>query len=116
MHADNLPPLPFKDWQNTLLTWQLMCQIVGKIRLRLHPKINHWWHVTLYVTPRGLTTGPIPYGESSFEIHFDILDQLLVVETSSGESRRIPLQPAPSGISIGGSSAPSHRLALRSRF
>ncbi|HLY66319.1 MAG TPA: DUF5996 family protein [Chloroflexota bacterium] len=95
MNRDSLPPLPLQDWQDTLLTWQLMCQIVGKIRLRLHPKINHWWHVTLYVTPRGLSTGPMPYGELSFEIRFDILDQQLVVETSNGQSRRLPLQPGP---------------------
>ena len=95
MHADSLPPLPLREWEDTLLTWQLMCQIVGKIRLRLHPKINHWWHVTLYLTPRGLTTGPIPDGDASFEIRFDLLDQQLVVETSRGESRRLPLQPGP---------------------
>src|SRR5438105_7758438 len=95
MQPDSLPPLPFREWQDTLLTWQLMCQIVGKIRLGLHPRLNHWWHVTLYVTPRGLTTGPIPNGESSFEIRFDILDQQLVVETSRGESRRLALQPGP---------------------
>jgi hypothetical protein len=39
---------------------------VGKVRMALSPPVNHWWHVTLYVTARGLTTSPIPYGMRTF--------------------------------------------------
>lgn len=54
------PEIAYSDWQDTCQTLQLWTQIVGKIRLRKSPWINHSWHVTLYVTPRGMTTGPIP--------------------------------------------------------
>ena len=63
----DLPPLPYGAWVETKDTLHLYCQIVGKVRLALHPKLNHWWHVTLYVSPRGLTTRAIPYGGESFE-------------------------------------------------
>ena len=56
------PPLPIEEWEETKHTLHLFFQIVGKIRLTLFPKMNHWWHVTLYLSPRGMTTRPIPYG------------------------------------------------------
>ena len=62
------PALPYEEWKDTLATLHLWTQIVGKIRLALTPWINHWWHVPLYVTARGLTTSPIPYGTRTFEI------------------------------------------------
>lgn len=52
------PSLPFAGWQDTYATLHMWTQIIGKIRLALAPKLNHWWHSTLYVTPRGLTTSP----------------------------------------------------------
>src|SRR5262245_20567921 len=68
-------------------------QIVGKTRLALSPRENHWWHVTLYVTSRGLTTSPIPHGDRSFDVDFDFIDHELRVRTSDGESRAIALRP-----------------------
>jgi hypothetical protein len=68
-------------------------QIVGKIRLALTPLVNHWWNVPLYVSSRGLTTSPIPYGESSFEIRFDFIRHELVLETNGGVVKTIPLAP-----------------------
>lgn len=79
-----LPPLPLEEWEDTKETLHRYCQIVGKIRMELAPFKNHWWHVTLYVTPRGLTTGPIPYSSGTFDISFDLLDNRLVVATSEG--------------------------------
>lgn len=89
--AYDFPPLPLDAWADSKETLHLMCQIVGKVRLALHPKQNHWWHVTLYVDTRGLTTRPIPYGGALVEIAFDLLDHTLVVSTSAGERRSIPL-------------------------
>jgi hypothetical protein len=66
-------------------------QIVGKTRLALCPKENHWWHVALYVTARGLTTTPIPHGTRVFEVAFDFVDHQLTVLASDGETRGIPL-------------------------
>lgn len=88
-----LPSLPVAAWQDTCTTLHLWTQIVGKIRLALMPAINHWWHATLYVTPRGLTTGTIPYNRRTFEIRFDFLDHLLHLEASDGASRSIQLAP-----------------------
>ena len=61
------PELAFEDLKDTLSTVQLWAQIVGKIRLIKTPWINHSWHVTLYVSPRGLTTGSIPYEGGNFK-------------------------------------------------
>src|SRR6476661_683186 len=76
---ESWPSLPLEAWQDTYATLHLWTQIVGKVRLALTPPLNHWWSVTLYVHPRGLTTGSIPYGNDSFEVAFDFLDQTLWV-------------------------------------
>lgn len=89
----NWPSLPVGEWQDTYETLHMWTQIVGKIRLALVPKINHWWHSTLYVTPRGLTTSSIPYGNISFEICFDFVSHQLQIETSNGQTKTIPLAP-----------------------
>jgi hypothetical protein len=87
------PALPFADWKDTASTLHMWTQIVGKIRLTQAPWINHSWHVTLYVTPRGLTTSPIPHGERTFQIDFDFLRHQLIVATCDDESRTVPLEP-----------------------
>jgi hypothetical protein len=86
-----LPPLA--DWQDTLETVHLWTQIVGKIRLEQGPWINHSWGSALYVTTRGLTTSPIPYGQSTFAVDFDVVDHTLRVSTSDGEERSFALEP-----------------------
>jgi hypothetical protein len=87
------PELPFEAWKDTAATLHMWTQIVGKIRLAQMPWINHSWSVTLYVTPRGLTTGAIPYGERSFQIDFDFLAHQLVIATCDDESREVALAP-----------------------
>jgi hypothetical protein len=87
------PELPYAPWRDTCATLQLWTQIVGKIRLVQTPWLNHSWHVTLYVTARGLTTSPIPYGPRYFEIRFDFNTQNLVIDVSDGTTRQIPLEP-----------------------
>jgi len=62
MDRARLVPLPLAKWEDSRLYLQLVCQIIGKTRLKLHPPINHWWHVTLYLSARGLTTGGIRPG------------------------------------------------------
>jgi len=85
--------LPLEAWQDTYATLHMWAQIVGKVRMALAPLVNHWWNVTLYVTARGLTTSPIPYGPRTFEIQFDFIDHKLVVWTSDGLTKRIDLAP-----------------------
>jgi len=87
------PRLPLAEWQDTYATLHMWLQIVGKVRLARAPMLNHWWQVTLYATTRGLTTSPIPYGNSSFEISFDFLDHQLLVQTSEDAVRTLPLVP-----------------------
>src|SRR6266852_1127651 len=87
------PALPFPEWKETCATLHMWTQIVGKIRLALTPWTNHSWHVTLYVTARGLTTSPIPHGARIFEIEFDFIDHKLSIATDDGAQREIPLLP-----------------------
>ncbi len=89
------PLLALREWQDTYATLHRWMQIVGKTRLALAPMQNHWWQVTLYLTARGLGTSPIPYEGRSFEIDFDFLDHRLVIRTSEGATRAIPLAPQP---------------------
>jgi hypothetical protein len=91
--SNQWPPLPFAEWKDTAITLHMWTQIVGKIRLVLSPWTNHSWHVTLYVTSRGLTTSPIPYGSYTFEILFDFIDHQLLIDKSDGARRTIPLKP-----------------------
>jgi hypothetical protein len=88
------PPLPIEEWEDTKNTLHLFLQIVGKVRLALFPKMNHWWHVSYYISVRGLTTGPIPYEDMIFEMEFDFRDRkhVLRIETSEGDSRTVPLK------------------------
>ncbi len=69
----------------------MLTQIVGKTRLALAPMENHWWQVTLYVTERGLTTSPMPYGDRTVAIEFDFIDHSVVVRTSGGVRTAVPL-------------------------
>src|SRR2546425_9916230 len=87
------PALPFAEWSDTCATLHMWTQIVGKIRLAQTPWTNHSWHVTLYVTARGLTTSPIPHGLFTFEITFDFIDHELRIDKSDGAQRTVELQP-----------------------
>jgi len=87
------PALPLESWRDTYATLHMWTQIVGKIRLRLTPLVNHWWNVPLYVTSRGLTTSCIPYRDRSFELRFDFIHHQLVLETSGAIVKMIPLRP-----------------------
>lgn len=87
------PALPYEAWQDTCSTLHLWTQIIGKIRLARTPWINHGWHVALYVTARGLTTSPIPFGERTADITFDFIAHELRIEVSDGATGRIALRP-----------------------
>lgn len=80
------PALPYAEWKETLHSLHMWTQVVGKIRLGLTPLVNHWWNSTLAVTPRGLTTSMIPFGNDAFQIDFDLVDHELVVATSRDRS------------------------------
>ncbi|HEY1932149.1 MAG TPA: DUF5996 family protein [Acetobacteraceae bacterium] len=87
------PELPFVAWADTCATLHLWTQVVGKIRLAHAPMINHWWQVPLYVTARGLTTSPMSYGATSFQIDFDFCAHRLVISTSDSTRDTMALEP-----------------------
>lgn len=87
------PSLALESWSDTCATLHMWTQIVGKIRLEQSPWLNHSWHVTLYVTSRGLATSPIPYGTRTFQIEFDFINHQLVIEASDGRVGTVPLEP-----------------------
>jgi hypothetical protein len=92
-HREGWPALPLAEWVGTRDTLHLWMQMVGKLRLALSPRVNHCWEVTLYVSPRGLTTSAIPYHEGIFEAEFDFLAHVLRFTTSLGETRTLALAP-----------------------
>lgn len=87
------PALLVDEWTDTRNTLHMWTQIVGKIRLAQAPMVNHWWHVPLYVSPRGLTTSPIPHDGGLFDIDFDFVDHQLHLRSSDGGGRDIALEP-----------------------
>src|SRR2546429_4105781 len=91
--AERWPALPYESWKETYETLHMWTQIVGKVRMALSPLLNHWWHVTLYVTPRGLTTSAIPYRVGTFDVSFDFLEHTLFIRTSDGTTKALPLIP-----------------------
>ena len=91
--AEAWPALPLEAWADTYATLHLWLQVVGKVRLALTPWTNHSWHVALYVSPTGLTTSPIPYGERTFDIAFDFIDHRLALRASDGRAGGFALQP-----------------------
>jgi hypothetical protein len=90
---DTWPELLLAAWQDTYASLHRRLQVIGKIRLALAPMMCHWWQVTLYATPRGLSTAPIPYGSRIFQIDIDFLDHQLVIETAEGHCRSLRLAP-----------------------
>jgi hypothetical protein len=90
---DLWPSLPLEAWQDTYATLHLWTQIIGKIRLKLSPLVNHWWNVPMYVTSRGLTTSPMPYGPHICQIDLDFISHEMVITTDSGDRRSLALVP-----------------------
>jgi hypothetical protein len=89
---DLWPALPLDEWKDTYRTLHMWTQIVGKVRMMLCAPLNHWWHVSLYVNSRGLTTGPIPWPSGVFEIQFDFVQHELRISTSAGTAALRPLR------------------------
>ena len=85
--------LPYGEWRDTLDTLHMWSQIIGKIQLALAPPLNHWWHIAQHVTARGLTTGPLPHSERTFEVELDLVDHDCLIVVSDGDLARLPLEP-----------------------
>src|SRR5215831_2410528 len=87
------PPLPLDGWQDTYATLHLWTQIVGKIALASTPRMNHYWNVAFQITARGLATPLLRTVDRTFTILFDFVDHQLVIQSSTGKTESIPLQP-----------------------
>lgn len=87
------PPIPYPEWRETCAALHLWSQIIGKYRLAHTPWVNHSWHATLYVVPRGLTTGPVPDGARMTALTLDLHEHVLIAEGAGGERRRFNLEP-----------------------
>jgi hypothetical protein len=93
--ASAWPSLALEEWQDTCNTLHLWTQVVGKVRLQLTPRVNHWWNTTLYVTARGLTTSAMPHQGRLLQIDFDFVDHQLILRTSDGGVEQFALAPRP---------------------
>ncbi|MFO6465780.1 DUF5996 family protein [Jannaschia sp. KMU-145] len=95
----NWPEIPYAPWAETCTALHLWCQMLGKVRLSQTPWVNHSWHATLYVTPRGLTTGPIHGGGAGsgpgdcVTLTLDLHDHRLLAEAASGQRDGFVLEP-----------------------
>jgi hypothetical protein len=89
------PALPYASWTDTLDTLHMELQILGKVRVALSPKEPEWAHITLYVTPRGLTTGPVPSEAGLFEVEADFIDHQVVIRTAAGAVATVALEARP---------------------
>src|SRR5688500_13877233 len=98
MKNESFPEIPLEGWRPTKNTLHRYFQIVVKIRHAMHPRINHWWHVPLYVSPRGLIIRTILTANVSFEIEFDLHDHCLVIRTSDGRAEDFAIFD---GLSVG---------------
>lgn len=87
------PDLPYEKWKDTLDTLHMWMQVVGKVKLALHPFINHWWQVAFYVTSSGMTTGLIPYKDEAFDINFDFIHHKMIIHKINDQSKTISLFP-----------------------
>jgi hypothetical protein len=110
------PALRVDDWKPTQDTLHMWTQIIGKIRLACAPLINHWWEVTLYVSPRGLITSAIPNGSRLFDIEFDFVDHVLALRTSDGASASVALAPKTVAEFYAETMAALHRLGIDARI
>lgn len=92
-----MPDLPYPAWKNARQTLHLLFQVIGKVRLMLTPRKNHWWYITLYTTPRGFSTHAIPVDEglNSLEIELDVKQKAVILYHSARDAARIELKPAP---------------------
>ena len=93
LSQERWPELPYEAWKDTYATLHMWTQVVGKVALSRAAALNHSWGIAFHLTPRGLRTGLLAYEDRSFTMTFDFLDHQLVIETSDGMRRALPLAP-----------------------
>ena len=86
------PPLSAEGDGPTIAALHLFSQVIGKVPTALLPWRNHGWHLTLHLTPRGLTTEPIHGSGGTFALSLDLIDHLVALQDAQVR-RTIPLRP-----------------------
>ena len=93
MATEHWPALPYDAWKDTYATLHMWAQIIGKVALAQAPPLNHSWASALQVSARGLRTNLLPHGNRSFTVELDFVAHELVIETTDGARRTLPLAP-----------------------
>lgn len=93
--VDAWPSLPYEDWKDTLHTLHMQMQVIGKLRMAVSPPEPEWAHVALYLTARGLTTGPMPFARGAFDVEVDLFEHQVRVRTSDDQTRTVALTVTP---------------------
>ena len=88
------PDVDVSGWAPTKRSLHLYLQMLGKMRVVLSPPQPNWMHTALLLNARGLTTGPMPWRGTSLEASLDAFSSEILIERSTGASRRIALLPA----------------------
>lgn len=88
------PELPYRDFAPTQHLVHMGLQAIGKLKLQ-EPFEPQWAEVPLWVTDRGLTTGPIRYQAGAYEVSVDLLSHTVGCTTSWGTLGSYPLGPMP---------------------
>ncbi len=90
-NEETWPELPTREHEDTLILLHMWLQVVGKVRLALASPLNHWWHASLHVSARGLSTGLIPLAPGALQLDFDFFDHNLLISVPGGRQRHITL-------------------------
>jgi len=95
MFKTQLPSLTLKDWRETRDTIQKYTQMTGAIREIMNIPHPHWWHISLRISDKGLTTNPIFKDKNdsgqTFELIIDIENHHLIIESNFREAKKIKL-------------------------
>jgi hypothetical protein len=91
--STELPELPLAAWKDTQATLHMWMQVIGKVQLELTPLVNHWWNVSFFITARGMETQALHFPGGTLQMRFDFLYHNLILTTSSGATRILPLRP-----------------------
>ncbi len=89
--TDPWPALDASSWAPTRKSLHLYAQMLGKLRLALSPHQPNFLFTALALTPRGFTTGLIPYDGRSIQVSVDVFSVEMTFESSDGARRSIAL-------------------------
>jgi hypothetical protein len=87
------PRLDEARWPATRDYLHLLSQMLGKVRVALAPPLPEWFHASLGLTPRGLTTRLLPGPAGAIEASLDLDDGVLRLSASGGRNETIPVAP-----------------------